>query len=138
MNGMKTIPLDTRTRILAKYDTGKYNRQEVADLFDVSLAFVKKLLSQRKQLGHVNPLYSRAGRKSSLTDANRQAIRELLLRKPSLTLWMIREEIGLSITTQALHVVLGKMGITLKKSHSAPRSKTVKTFKPPVKYGTRI
>ena len=49
---MKTIPLDTRTRILARYDTDKLTRAETAEQFGVSVDFVKKLLKQRKRLGH--------------------------------------------------------------------------------------
>ena len=132
---MQTIPTDTRNRILAKYDAGRHTREEVAEMFDTSLGFVKKLLSQRKRLGHCEPLYSRAGRKPAITPEHRESIRELLKHNPGATLWMMREHIGLAVTTQAVHVVLGKMGIVLKKKHSAPRSRTAPTCSPPAKRG---
>jgi transposase len=134
---MKTIPLDTRKRILAQYDTGKYTREQVGGLFGVSLAFVKKLLSQRLRLGHVEPLYANAGRKPTITPSHRDAIRELIGRKPGVTLRMIRDHIGLPVTSQAVHAVLGKMGMTLKKSHSGRRSKTAKTSAPNASRGRR-
>ena len=79
---MQTIPTDTRNRILAKYDAGRHSRDEVAEMFGTSLGFVKKLLSQRKRLGHCEPLYSRAGRKPAITPAHRESIRELLKHNP--------------------------------------------------------
>ena len=133
--GMKTIPLDTRARILSKYDTGRYTREQVGEMFDVSLAFVKKLLSQRRRLGHAAPLYARAGRTPTITPSHRESIRGLVARKPGVTLWMIRDHIGLPVTSQAVHVVLGKMGITLKKRHSARRSKTARMSAPRARRG---
>ena len=115
---MQTIPLDTRLRILARHDAGKHTRVETARLFGVSLGFVKKLLSQRESLGHVKPLHDRTGRKPTVTHAQKQAIRDIVARKPGATLWMIRERAGLSVTPQAVHVILGKMGFSLKKNAS--------------------
>jgi len=73
---MKTIPLDTRNRILAQYDTGKYTREQVGGLFGVSLGLVKKLLSQRLRLGHAAPLYANAGRKPTITPSHQDAMQE--------------------------------------------------------------
>jgi transposase len=132
---MQTIPLEMRKRILMRHDTGKHTRQEVADAFGVSLGLVKKLLSQRKQLGHFAPLYDRVGRKPAIREKDHAAIRAYLAVKPGATLVMIRQATGIAATTQALHVVLGKLGITLKKSHSARGSRTARTSAPPAKPG---
>ena len=63
---MTATPLKTRERIFARYDTGKYTRTQVAKYFTVSEDFVKKLLKQRKKLGHVEPLYATSGRKAAV------------------------------------------------------------------------
>jgi transposase len=51
----------------------------------------------------------------------------LLASKNDLTLRELREATGLKCSLQAINVVLGKMGLTYKKRHSAPASKTVRT-----------
>jgi transposase len=80
---MKTIPLDTRERILARYDAGMHTRAETAKLFSVSVDFVKKLLKQRKALGHVMPLDARRGRKTAVTGARERKLRAAAGKKPA-------------------------------------------------------
>jgi transposase len=46
---MTPTPVKTRERILARYDSGKYTRAQVALHFTVSESLVKKLLKQRKK-----------------------------------------------------------------------------------------
>jgi transposase len=51
----------------------------------------------------------------------------LLAKKNDLTLQELRTATGLKCSVQAIHVVLGKMGLTYKKRHSAPASRTAPT-----------
>lgn len=59
--------------------------------------------------------------------SHRSQLRVLLGRKNDLTLRELRVAAGLRCSLQALNVVLGKMGLTYKKRHSAQASKTVLT-----------
>ena len=54
-------------------------------------------------------------------------MRALLAKKSDLTLRELRAATGLECSLQAINVVLGKMGLTYKKRHSAPASKTGQT-----------
>jgi transposase len=63
---MKPISTDLRIRIVEAYGAGEGTRQEIADLFKVSLTMVKKLLAQRKKHGSLEPLNHRCGRKRIL------------------------------------------------------------------------
>ncbi len=54
-------------------------------------------------------------------------LRELLSRKPDLTLEELRRATQVDCTIQAIHYVLEKMGLTYKKRRSAPASKTGRT-----------
>jgi hypothetical protein len=51
--GMKTLSLDLRERILASYDNLEGTRQEIADRYRVYLGMVKKLLQQRRRTGQI-------------------------------------------------------------------------------------
>ena len=122
---MRTTSLDLRERILAAYDNEEGSRADMAHRFRVSLGMVKKLLQQRRRTGDIAPRHRYSGRKPMIVASHRSQLRVLLGRKNDLTLKELRVAAGLRCSLQALNVVLGKMGLTYKKRHSAPASKTV-------------
>ena len=121
---MRTTSLDLRERILAAYDHDEGTREEVADRFRVSLGLVKKLLQQRRRTGDITPRHHFSGRKPMIVNIHRTHLRSLLAKKNDLTLKELRATTGLTCSLQAINVVLGKMGLTYKKRHSVPASKT--------------
>lgn len=125
---MRTTSLDLRERILACYDNDEGTRAGVAHRFRVSLGLVNKLLQQRRRTGDIAPRHRYSGRKPMIVAAHRQQLRALLTKKNDLTLTELRAATGLACSLQAIHVVLGKMGLTCKKRHSRPASKTVLTL----------
>jgi transposase len=124
---MRTLSLDLRERILSAYDNHEGTRPEVAHRFRVSLGMVKKLLQQRRRTGDIAPRYRFCGRKPMIVGTHQSQMRALLAKKSDLTLKELRAATGLECSLQAINVVLGKMGLTYKKRHSAPASKTVQT-----------
>jgi transposase len=120
---MRTISLDLRERILASYDQKEGTRDEIAGRFRVSVHLVKKLLQQRRRTGDISPRHRFSGRKPMIGAVHRGRFRGLLTRKNDLTLRELRVATGLKCSLQAINVVLGKMGLTYKKRHSAPASK---------------
>jgi transposase len=120
---MKTLSLDLRERIVAAYDAGQGTRREIAERFMVSEAMVKKLLRQRRIHGDLAPRHHRAGRKPKITPEHQRQLAELLERQPDLTLAQMRTALSLDCTLPALHYVLKRMGLTLKKRRSARPSK---------------
>jgi transposase len=124
---MKTIPLDTRTRILSRYDKGRLTRAEAAEDFDVSGGFVKKLLRQRNKLGHLGPLHDKAGRKPTVTPEHVETLRQALRADCGLTLDEMREALGGIRTATCIYYVLARSGISYKKKHCGRPSTTAKT-----------
>lgn len=125
---MRTLSLDLRERILGAYDNDEGTRPEIAHRFRVSLGMVKKLLQQRRRTGDIAPRYRFCGRKPMIVAAHRSQMRSLLARKNDLTLNELRRATGLKCSLQAINVVLGKLGLTYKKRHSVPVSKTARTL----------
>lgn len=125
---MRTTSLDLRERILASYDNDEGSRGDMAHRFRVSLGLVKKLLQQRRRTGDIAPRHRFSGRKPMIVAAHRDQLRALLAQKNDLTLKELRRSTGLKCSLQAINVVLGKMGLTYKKRHSVPASKTVRTL----------
>lgn len=124
---MRTISLDLRQRILAAYDSQEGTRPEIAHRFRVSLGLVKKLLQQRRHTSDIAPRHRFSGRKPTIVASHRGQLRALLAKKNDLTLREMKAATGLRCSLQAINVVLAKMGLTYKKRHSAPASKTAPT-----------
>jgi transposase len=125
---MRTTSLDLRERILSAYDHEEGTRPEIAHRFWVSLGLVKKLLQQRRRTGDIAPRHRFSGRKPTIVASHRSQLRALLTQKNDLTLRELRVATQLKCSLQAINVVLAKMGLTYKKRHSVPASKTVPTL----------
>ena len=125
---MATLSLDLRERIVSAYDKGEGTRGEIARRFRVSLGMVKKLLQQRSKTGCIKSRHHLAGRKKTIVEKHRIAMRQHLKRKPDMTLAELREALGLECTLPAIHFVLADMGLTYKKRRSAQPSKAGRTF----------
>jgi transposase len=125
---MRTISLDLRERILASYDQKEGTREEIAQRYRVSLGMVKKLLQRRRHLGDIGLRYHRCGLRPGKVAAQRQTFRQLLNRKPDMTLEELRAATALKCSLPAIHYVLEKMGLTYKKRRSGPASKTGPTL----------
>lgn len=126
---MRTISMDLRERILASYDQKEGTREEIAQRFRVSVGMVKKLLQRRRQGGGIGPRYHRCGLKPGKVAAQSQTFRQLLSRKPDLTLEELRAATALQCSLPAIHYVLEKMGLTYKKRHCAPANRTGPTLR---------
>lgn len=124
---MAALSLDLRTRILKACDRGEGTQEQIARRFSVSYGMVKKLVSQRRHTGSIEPRYRFCGRKPVILAAHRKALRALVAAEPDLTLEELRVRLGLPCTVQAIHYVLADMGLTYKKRHSAPANKAART-----------
>ena len=133
---MTTIPLDTRIRILARYDKGKLTRAAVAEQFNVSEDFVKKLLKQRRRVGHVRP-FARPGRTPTMTPERVETLRRALRADCGLTLGGMRELLGNVCTAACICYALARAGITHKKKRCGRPSRTARTCAGPAKNGRR-
>jgi len=125
---MLTLSVDLRERILTSYDRQEGTRLDIAARYRVSLGMVKKLLQQRRHTGDIKPRHHRSGRKPKILAGHEQQMRTLLGRKPDLTLKELRQAVDLNCTLPAIHYALVRMGLTYKKRHSMPVSRTGRTL----------
>ena len=132
---MKTLSLDLRERILGSYDREEGTREQIAARFCVSVGMVKKLLQQRRKTGDIAPRHGNSGRKPMIQDFHRRRMKELLAKKPDLTLHELRSAMKLECTLPAIHYVLKKLGLTYKKRRSMPVSKAVRMSPGPAERG---
>ena len=125
---MKPTSIDLRGRIVAAYDAGEGNSQQIADGFKVSLGLVKKLLAQRKNLGTIEPQYQNVGRKPAFDGESLKQLDKFLQKHADATLIEIQEHFSgsVSCSLQAIANAIKRLGWRYKKKHYEPVSKTEK------------
>lgn len=125
---MKATSIDLRERILAAYDAGEGNRQQVANRFKVSLGLVKKLLAQRRKLGTIEPQYQNVGRKPAFDGESLKQLDKFLQKHTDATLIEIQEHFSgsLSCSLQAIANAIKRLGWRYKKKHYELVSETEK------------
>lgn len=132
---MKALSIDLRERILSTYDKENASREQVAKRFRVSLGMVKKLIQQRRHTGEIGTRRHLCGRKPRILESHRSQMRDLVNKKPDITLNELREAVGLDCSLPAIHYVLEEMGLSYKKRLSMPASKSVKMSPKPARGG---
>ena len=93
---MKALSIDLRERILATYDKENATREDVARRFRVSLGMVKKLIQQRRHTENIQSRRHLCGRKPLILENHRSQMRDLVRKKPDITLAELRDAVGLN------------------------------------------
>jgi len=121
---------DLRQRILEAYAHGDGTQAQLAQRFRVSVGYVEKIRGQQLLTGNLERVAHHPGRKPKFTAAIREQLRGWLRQQPDATLAELQEKLAqekqLPVSVPALWVVLGQMGLALKKSHSTRGSGILK------------
>jgi transposase len=132
---------DLRRKFLRAYDKGKGTLEKLANDFEVSLGWAKKISATRTRTGQMDRPPWRRGPASKVTAPVQQWLREQIRQKPDVTLQELREELerarGVTLSVGRLWLALQQMGLRLKKSHSTPRNKTRRKPGSGVRHGTK-
>jgi transposase len=119
---MAAISMDLRVRILEARQAGE-TTTEVAERFAVSPAFVRRLVQRHRETGSLAPPGGRRGPQPRLADRE-QDLRRLHAQQPDLYPAEIAARLGLDVSALTVWRMLRRLGLTFKKSHSAPPSRT--------------
>lgn len=128
---------DLRERVLAAVDRGT-PVYEAAPLYQVSVSYIYKALARRRQTGETAARPQRSHMPPMLLD-HHHAIASRLAEAPDATLaelraWLLDEH-GVRVSQGAMWNTVRRLGLTLKKSRSTPRSRTAPTSRRPVASG---
>ena len=119
-------PVELRTRVLADFDAG-LGTKATATKFKVSPAWVRRLVQQRRERGGDIAPRTGGGARASLTKIDRVALAEAVKRRPDATLLELADDLGVACAKSAIWKALRRLGLSYKKSPSAPRSRTGRT-----------
>jgi transposase len=101
---------------------------EVAEQFNCSESWVRRLIQQRRERGTLEPRSSaRHDNQRSYDDADELAIRALIKRKPDATLAEVAEAIGKPVHPGTVSRTLTRLNLPRKKSPRTPLSKIART-----------
>lgn len=114
---------DLRQRVVQACDEGVLSRQEIADLFQVSTAWIRRLLQRRRETGSISALPGGRGPKPKLTESHRARLAQLVQKRPDATLAELKKSARLSCSLSTLHRALKSLDLSFKKSHSTLVSK---------------
>jgi transposase len=135
---MEAYSMDLRKRVLAACDSGKQTK-EVAELFSVSPAWVRRLKQRRREDGTIEPRPIPGG-KPKLDETCRAKVLQMVNDKPDSTLHQLRErieqELNIRISIGALWETLRQMKLSFKKSRRTRPSSRVRMWQSNARVGT--
>lgn len=117
---MQAYSLDFRQKIVSAYENGVETIVEVAERFEVSPSFIKKMLAQRRSTGSVAPVGHRGGQPRRLTDKHRKWLLRTVLGEPDMTLSDVRERLAgkkqIVVSVPTLSRELRRLNLRRKKN----------------------
>ncbi len=130
---------DLRERVMAAVDSGT-GAYAAASIFRVSVSYIYKALGRRKRTGETSARPWAGGPKPKLA-AYDEALRACIMSKPDAALaglqaWLMAEH-SLKVSIGCLWERLRHPGLTLKKSHCVPPSKTAPISSKPARSGVQ-
>jgi transposase len=110
---------DLRDRVMAARDRGMKTKQ-VADLFDVSASWVRRILQRRRECGQTT---ARPRGGATVVKIDLQRLGQLVEQQPDATIKQLHERLGVACSQSAVGMALRRLGFSFKKRRSTPRSK---------------
>lgn len=122
---MKPYPIELRQRVLDAVDSGVGTQKHIAEIFEVSVIWIQKLLHKRRQTGSIEPLPRTQGRKPAFNEAQMQELDALLEQHCDMTLAEIQQHFKgrVSCSYQAVANAIKRLGWCYKKNRYMRLSK---------------
>lgn len=123
---MKAYALDLRQKIVAAYERKQGSQRQVAQTFGVSLAFVEKLLRQRRHTGNLRPR-SPKGSKPRMDPAALRLVCQLVENQPDISLQelgeLVYQQRGIGVSVPTMCTWLQRLGLVRKKVLARQRTR---------------
>lgn len=113
---------DLRRKFLKSYDRGKASLRELAEQYQVSLGWAKKISARRTRTGQIDFLPYRRGRKSRVTEEVQQWLGDRVREQSDVTLVELQQglerERKVRLSIGRLWQALRDLGLRFKKNPS--------------------
>lgn len=116
--------LDLRQRVLMAVDAKTATRAAIAERFQVSTSWIRRLVQRRRETGSIAPRPHRGGPAPSLGPAERERLRALVAQQADATLAELRDRLAAPVGIMTIARALKALRLPLKKSRSGRPSRT--------------
>jgi transposase len=132
---MKTYSMEFRAAVAKAYDECG-SSTEVAEAFNCSGSWVRRLIQRRELIGSLEPLPHKHPDTRKLRQTELEQLRQLIEKKPDMTLRELAEALGNIASVPTVHRATLKLKLPLKKSPDMPPSRTGPTSRHNAKSGS--
>ena len=112
---MEAYSMDLRIRVVKACDEGFETRTEIAERFDVSTSWIRRILQRRRETGSIAPLPHGGGPEPTFNEARLEQLRNHIQQHPDATLEELREHLGLNCSLTVIWTALNKLRLSYKK-----------------------
>jgi transposase len=123
-----TYSMEFRVAVAKAYDECG-SSDEVAEMFNCSASWVRRLIQRRRLTDSLEPLPPRHPDTRKLREPELQRLRELIQNNPDMTLGELAAAMNHISSVPTIWRATRKLGLTLKKSPSMPPNKTGRMLK---------
>jgi transposase len=123
---MEPLPMRMRERIVAMYAEGKSTKQ-IAAAMGTCRSGTRRVRQYLRERGTLEPKTGKTGYAGALTPEVERRMRDLVAAEPGVTRQTLRDRLGVTVDVRTVGRWLAKAGLVLKKSRSAPPSRTAPT-----------
>ena len=118
---MAAYSMDLRKRVLRAWDGGM-GAVAVATKYEVSRAWVNRLVQRRRETGSIEPRQQVKFRQRTLSAAQEARLATLIAAQPDATLAELREALPTTAAVSTLWRAVGRLGLTVKKNGTRRRT----------------
>ena len=118
---MAPYSMDLRKRVARAWDTG-LDAERVAAKYDVSRAWVHRLIQRRRESGSLAPRKQTKFRRRALAEAEEQRLAALITARPDATLAELRDALPTSAALSTLWRAIDRLQLTVKKNGTRRRT----------------
>lgn len=118
---MAAYSLDLRKRVLRAWDSGM-DVYSVAAKYEVSRAWVHRLVQRRRETGSIEPRKQTKFRHRVLSDQQEQRLVALITVKPDATLAELRTALPTDAALSTIWRTVSRLGFTVKKNGTRRRT----------------
>src|ERR1700682_5504545 len=112
---MAPYSMDLRKRVARAWDAGM-DAESVAAKYDVSRAWVHRLIQRRRGTGSLAPRKQTKFRRRALVEAEEQRLAALITARPDATLAELRDALPTSAALSTLWRAIDRLQLTVKKT----------------------
>jgi transposase len=112
---MKAYSTDLRERVVAACDAGDATREQIAARFSVSVAWIRKLMRQRRETESIEPRPRGGGHPPAFDAEAERRLREAVRADEDATLEQLARAAGVSCGLSTVYRTLKRLGVSRKK-----------------------